>query len=635
MATVADLYASVLGRAPDAGGLAYWESMFGSTVDPTEAATFLSVANVTEPVVVQTTKDIVDKWFADNPNATTQQLVNAVQAAGGINAAPDLASVLADKLGTGTNEIIAGYNNLVVNSPPAQNKTSNATSADVTALPDKQPIPAPYSGSNQAALPREVTPDIPAQPRGGPVQAPPPMDSAAPAGLLDWKSQIFSSLDTAKTGAPKQLEFNPIEYRESGAGEGATTVAYGGGLKTGGVEAETIGGGDSEPIITGYLSKTPTTVNGLSVYAHYDPTGKLDYYAAPEATWIDDKTTVRGMWDAEGNPTLNVQQGGGGFVKGLSTDLAGLTQSLGPVWTAAKIAMPELALVDVATDVGRSEVNLGTALNAYQGMYGKSPFTTGTPPTDGTTAPTTTPTVPNTGSTMLDYTMPTAKGGLGLQGTAALDGTLSSGLAANAAGSLGGGLGLNAGLAGNLSYMGGGQGLTGNAIGGGTLSAGGVNTGLFTADNLYNGTTSITNPIDKTGGGGTGTKITVSDVIKTLPLVTTIAGLTGGGVDTSGGGSTGPTGFDIVEVPSSWKPPTYTGNTGGIGGSGGLDLNKLFTDQNLLIGTQWEGLPNQRNLTFNDIFAAGQQSTPMGTPVNINNLVSAILGQNATSQKSA
>lgn len=49
MATVADLYAQVLGRAPDAAGLAYWESMFGSSVDPSEAATFKSVAAVTEP----------------------------------------------------------------------------------------------------------------------------------------------------------------------------------------------------------------------------------------------------------------------------------------------------------------------------------------------------------------------------------------------------------------------------------------------------------------------------------------------------------------------------------------------------------------------------------------------------------
>ena len=55
MTTVADLYASVLGRDVsqiDPEGLAYWTNMFGSTVDPTEAATFLSVAKVTEPTAV-------------------------------------------------------------------------------------------------------------------------------------------------------------------------------------------------------------------------------------------------------------------------------------------------------------------------------------------------------------------------------------------------------------------------------------------------------------------------------------------------------------------------------------------------------------------------------------------------------
>ena len=38
--SVADLYTQTLGRAPDAAGLAYWQSQFGSTVDPAEAAAF-------------------------------------------------------------------------------------------------------------------------------------------------------------------------------------------------------------------------------------------------------------------------------------------------------------------------------------------------------------------------------------------------------------------------------------------------------------------------------------------------------------------------------------------------------------------------------------------------------------------
>ena len=154
-------------------------------------------------------------------------------------------------------------------------------------------------------------------------------------------------------------------------------------------------------------------------------------------------------------------------------------------------------------------------------------------------------------------------------------------------------------------------------------------------------------------GASAAGSLTAAQVIKALPLVSTVASLVGGGGN-AGGGPTGPTGFDIVPIPDTWKPPIYNnggtrgtvnaGNAGGIngagagggvGGAGGLDLNSIFTSQNLLTGTQWEGLPNQRNLTFNDIFAAGQQSTPMGTPVNINNLVSAILGQTSTSQKPA
>lgn len=81
MASVADLYTQVLGRAPDAAGLAYWESMFGSTVDPAELATFKSVAAVTEPTAVAPTAapapdpNFVDPGLwrnVDNVNAASQ-----------------------------------------------------------------------------------------------------------------------------------------------------------------------------------------------------------------------------------------------------------------------------------------------------------------------------------------------------------------------------------------------------------------------------------------------------------------------------------------------------------------------------------------------------------------------------------
>lgn len=182
-----------------------------------------------------------------------------------------------------------------------------------------------------------------------------------------------------------------------------------------------------------------------------------------------------------------------------------------------------------------------------------------------------------------------------------------------------------------------GGGITINAdgsISGGTFN--GANGSLMGMDSATAIATGLKNPSSFLPGN-----VTISDVIKTLPLVNTVATLVGGGGNTGGGGPTGLTGFDIVSIPESWKPPTYTQSTGGTGGTGGaggftpIDLNSIFTNQNLLTGTQWQGLPNQRNVTFNDIFAAGQQQTPTGTPVNLNNIVSAILGQTATSQKSA
>ena len=103
------------------------------------------------------------------------------------------------------------------------------------------------------------------------------------------------------------------------------------------------------------------------------------------------------------------------------------------------------------------------------------------------------------------------------------------------------------------------------------------------------------------------------------------------GLSGSGGqqGGTGQTGFAMVPIPEEWESPTYAAS------SAPIDLSTIFSNQNMLGGTQWQGLPSQRNMSFNDIFASGQQQTPMGTPVDINQIVSSILGQAATSQKPA
>jgi hypothetical protein len=94
-------------------------------------------------------------------------------------------------------------------------------------------------------------------------------------------------------------------------------------------------------------------------------------------------------------------------------------------------------------------------------------------------------------------------------------------------------------------------------------------------------------------------------------------------------GGTGSTGFAQVAIPAEWKSPTYATP------SAPIDLSTIFSNQNMLGGTQWQGLPSQQNMSFNDIFSAGQQQTPMGSPVDLNQIVSSILGQAATSQKPA
>jgi hypothetical protein len=90
-----------------------------------------------------------------------------------------------------------------------------------------------------------------------------------------------------------------------------------------------------------------------------------------------------------------------------------------------------------------------------------------------------------------------------------------------------------------------------------------------------------------------------------------------------GGGSAG---FDIVPIPAEWKSPTYTSTP-----VQSVTFEDLFPGVSLQ-GTQWAGLQNaQPNMSFNDIFASGLQSTPIGTPVNINDIVGAIIGQSAKS----
>lgn len=576
----------------------------------------------------------VDQWFAANPNATAQQVADAVEAVGGLT--PELSSILATKYETSPEVVSQQYQTLTAPTYFEQRPDVAAAytpwSSFGSGLTPEQFATAHYNlyGANEGGVAPTVT---------GATIVPDYQTKYYDVATLD---KLVSEL--SKYTNPANLQGGALGTSKGNIGfdYNALTSALGRDITTQDqvlfdAARGLINMGITDP--TKVQVKQNTTTNKPDLYYN----GQL-IKEGIESLNLGSTATGEGIThyslNLAGEPTFTTKgqkTGGIGF-----TDVRDLVQAAAVV--AGNYFLPGSSIVTsqlvtdgakqhLSSDIGQAANLVAGASGGAQGNmsnYGKigdaagltSPTVTPTGAEGGAATGATTGST--TGGTMLDYSMPTAQGGLGLQGTAALDGTLSSGLAAPAGGSLGGGLGLTASTAGNLSYMGGAQGLTANAAGGGTLSAGGVNTGLFTPDNLYNSSIG-------TGGtpSGTGTKITASDVIKTLPLVNTVATLVGG-ADTGGGGPTGTTGFKIVPMPESWKPPTYSQST-----QAPIDLNSIFTNQNLLTGTQWEGLPNQRNLTFNDIFAAGQQSTPMGNPVNLNNIVSAILGQSATSQKPA
>lgn len=105
-------------------------------------------------------------------------------------------------------------------------------------------------------------------------------------------------------------------------------------------------------------------------------------------------------------------------------------------------------------------------------------------------------------------------------------------------------------------------------------------------------------------------------------LVNALTGDPLGLSDTGGGGASAPTGFAQVPIPEDWKSPTYTYSP-----VQNVTFEDLFPDVSLQ-GTQWQNMPQAQ--TFNQMFASGRQ-TPMGSPVDINQIVGSILGQSATS----
>jgi len=97
--TVEDLYREVLGREPDAEGLAYWQQGFGNSVDAAEKASFLKAAQgelanrsakeqaLLAPKIVDTSATKVTDadilgWFNANPGADDATIAKVMQEAG-------------------------------------------------------------------------------------------------------------------------------------------------------------------------------------------------------------------------------------------------------------------------------------------------------------------------------------------------------------------------------------------------------------------------------------------------------------------------------------------------------------------------------------------------------------------------
>lgn len=89
-----------------------------------------------------------------------------------------------------------------------------------------------------------------------------------------------------------------------------------------------------------------------------------------------------------------------------------------------------------------------------------------------------------------------------------------------------------------------------------------------------------------------------------------------------GGNTFANQGFAQVPIPEGWKSPEYTYTP-----VQNVSFEDLFPGVSLQ-GTQWQNMPQAQ--TFNQLFAAGQQQTPMGTPVDLNQIVGSILGQSTT-----
>jgi hypothetical protein len=412
----------------------------------------------------------------------------------------------------------------------------------------------------------------------------------------DWQAQIFTPLDTSNV--PKAIPFaKPNQYliREQDSDgnvirEEVTTDPNAGGqlLRYGQTPAgyEPVytvnpdGEGESR---TGY-KKSIGDVNGIPVTALYGLNGELKGFddESNKQTWLANNQSVSGKWDASGKPQLETfTRREGGLIGSIASD-----SLLGPIANigAAYFGGP---LGSAAWQLAQGN-DLGDAAKAAALTYAAQQI----------------------GGTETD---PNAVGGV--YGPDNID--------------VGGGWSPATGAGSSVT-----AGAITNDIAGDNIDAGGgwsPATGATEAELASARAALAATPTEVAAAKAAG--MTVSDYLNYARAGILVNALTGDPLGLSGDGGqqspAGQTGFAQVPIPAEWKSPTYAAS------SAPIDLSTIFSNQNMLGGTQWQGLPSQQNMSFNDIFAAGQQQTPMGTPVDINQIVSSILGQTATSQKLA
>lgn len=366
---------------------------------------------------------------------------------------------------------------------------------------------------------------------------------------------------------------------------------------------------DSGTVVTGYL-KDVKTVNGLPIKAKYSPSGDLVGFVAPSdyRNWLTGNSSVSGSWDASGKPTPVQYTPSKGFLSGFISDLGSYISDVANISfdVAKEFASDPTVQKMVAAVVGGPP-----AVAAVSAAQGDSPEDIAksyiiSEGLNQVSAPTTDPNAVGsaTGPDNIDV------GGGWNPATGATAAELEDARVA-------------------LEQP--------------PVETVPVETPPPTVEQITSDIAA--DNIDAGGGWNPATGATEAelaqakaamasngwtlkqalDAVRAGLLVNSITGDPLGLGDSGGGvGSTGQTGFAQVPIPTEWKSPEYSYTP-----VQNVTFEDLFPGVSLQ-GTQWQGLQNiQPNMSFNDIFASGMQQTPMGSPVDINQIVSAIVGQNA------